>query len=84
MLFSYQWRKAHRDKQVQIFPERVRFSPWYRAFVAGLEYSTDRTAEVVWKPSKTFFQLAALRFAGDIPHREILMIGDDVRDDVLG
>ena len=54
------------------------------AFVAGLEYSTDRTAEVVGKPSRTFFQLAAGRFAGDIPLTEILMIGDDVRDDVLG
>ena len=52
--------------------------------MAGLEYSTDRTAEVVGKPSKTFFQLAAGRFPGDIPHTEILMIGDDVRDDVLG
>ena len=52
--------------------------------MAGLEYSTDRTAEVVGKPSKTFFQLAAGRFTGDIPHTEILMIGDDVRDDVLG
>ena len=54
------------------------------AFVAGLEYSTDRTAEVVGKPSKTFFELAAGRFTGDIPHTEILMIGDDIRDDVLG
>ena len=54
------------------------------AFVAGLEYSTDTKAEVVGKPSKTFFQMAAARFSGDIPLGEILMIGDDVRDDVLG
>ena len=39
---------------------------------------------MVGKPSRTFFQLAAGRFAGDIPLTEILMIGDDVRDDVLG
>ena len=54
------------------------------AFVSGLEFSTDTTAEVVGKPSKAFFQLAAGRFSTDIPLKEILMIGDDVRDDVLG
>ena len=54
------------------------------AFVAGLEYAADREAEVVGKPSKNFFELAAERFSGDIPLKEILMIGDDVRDDVLG
>ena len=28
--------------------------------------------------------LAASRFTGKVPMEEILMIGDDVRDDVLG
>ena len=54
------------------------------AFVAGLEYSSDRQAGGGGKPSKNFFELAARRFPGDIPLTEILMIGDDVRDDVLG
>ena len=71
------------------------------AFIAGLEYSADCQAEIVGKPSKTFFELgklypflndqpfstsviAAQRFHGDIPLDEILMVGDDVRDDVIG
>ena len=54
------------------------------AFVSGLEFSSDCKAEVVGKPSTAFFQMAAARFSADIPLREILMIGDDVRDDVLG
>lgn len=54
------------------------------AFVSGLEYSADCKAEVVGKPSKRFFELAASRFTGNVPMEEILMIGDDVRDDVLG
>jgi len=54
------------------------------AFVAGLEFSADCQAVVVGKPSKTFFELAAARFTGNIPLDEILMVGDDVRDDVIG
>ena len=53
------------------------------AFVAGLEFSGDCKAEVVGKPSKTFFDLAVARFDG-IASEEILMVGDDIRDDVIG
>jgi len=53
------------------------------AFVAGLEFSGECKAEVVGKPSKTFFDLAVARFDGVAPE-EILMVGDDIRDDVIG
>jgi len=53
------------------------------AFVAGLEFSGDCQAEVVGKPSKTFFELAVARYGGVVAG-EVLMVGDDVRDDVIG
>ena len=54
------------------------------AFVTGLEYSADCKAEAVGKPSQRFFEIAAARFPGNIPLGEIMMVGDDIRDDVIG
>ena len=62
------------------------------AFVAGLEYSTGKTATVVGKPTQEFFAsaIADLEGAGQSNvHPESLfsstvMIGDDVFDDVQG
>ncbi|XP_067106189.1 haloacid dehalogenase-like hydrolase domain-containing protein 2 isoform X2 [Osmerus mordax] len=51
-------------------------------FVAGLEYATERQAEVVGKPEQSFF-LEALRELGCSPE-DAIMIGDDARDDVGG
>ena len=55
------------------------------AAVAALEYSADCRAEVVGKPTEAFFRLAvaALGVEG-LQAGEVLMVGDDVRDDVLG
>ncbi|XP_053971783.1 haloacid dehalogenase-like hydrolase domain-containing protein 2 isoform X1 [Hylaeus anthracinus] len=50
------------------------------AFIAGLEYSANVTAEVVGKPTAEFFK-AALEH---IPPEEAVMIGDDVKDDIAG
>lgn len=52
------------------------------AFVAGLEYSSGKTARVLGKPSADFFALA-LDSMGAIPS-EALLIGDDVDSDVGG
>lgn len=52
------------------------------AFVAGLEYSTGRTAEVVGKPAAPFFR-TALDELGIAPARAVL-IGDDLADDIGG
>jgi HAD superfamily hydrolase (TIGR01458 family) len=52
------------------------------AFVAGLEYSSGRTAEVVGKPALPFFR-AALDELGIAAERAVL-IGDDLADDIGG
>lgn len=51
-------------------------------FVTALEYATDTKAQVVGKPMKDFF-LGALEGLGCAAN-EAIMIGDDVRDDVIG
>ncbi|XP_078051032.1 haloacid dehalogenase-like hydrolase domain-containing protein 2 isoform X2 [Augochlora pura] len=50
------------------------------AFVSGLEYSANVKAEVVGKPTAEFFKAA---LAG-VPPEETVMIGDDVKDDIVG
>jgi HAD superfamily hydrolase (TIGR01458 family) len=52
------------------------------AFVVGLEYATGASATVIGKPSPEMFQ-AALRDLG-LPPGDVVMIGDDVRQDVGG
>jgi len=52
------------------------------AFVAGLEYAASVKAEIVGKPEQSFFQ-EAIRLLG-VELNKTVMIGDDVRDDVLG
>ncbi len=58
------------------------------AFVKGLEYSSGKTAEVVGKPEKAFFEAAldSLNedFGLDVRLEETLMIGDDAQIDALG
>ena len=51
-------------------------------FVAALECATGCTATVMGKPSKDFFLQAASRMR--LAPEELLMIGDDLRVDVLG
>jgi HAD superfamily hydrolase (TIGR01458 family) len=50
-------------------------------FVRALEYATDRTAVVSGKPAASFF-LAAAHLA-DTPPDKVVMVGDDIRSDVL-
>lgn len=52
------------------------------AFVAGLEYSSGKTAEVVGKPATPFFR-TALDELGIAPEQAVL-IGDDLADDIGG
>lgn len=51
-------------------------------FVKGLEYATGREAELVGKPSRSFFE-AALASLG-VPPGRTLMVGDDILTDVGG
>lgn len=51
-------------------------------FVSALEYATDKTAIVMGKPSKTFFDLALTDL--HLPPCDVAMIGDDLFTDVGG
>jgi len=55
-------------------------------FVTALEHSTDVKAVVVGKPSKDFFIRAmhSMNEESKLEPQEIVMIGDDIKDDVLG
>lgn len=52
------------------------------AFVAALEYAAGVTAEVVGKPSPSFFRLA-LEHLG-LPPEQVLVVGDDATNDAGG
>jgi HAD superfamily hydrolase (TIGR01458 family) len=51
-------------------------------FVAALEYATGREAEVMGKPSASFFDLAVRELG--VPADRAAMVGDDVEADVGG
>ncbi|NJL86329.1 MAG: TIGR01458 family HAD-type hydrolase [Leptolyngbyaceae cyanobacterium SM1_1_3] len=52
------------------------------AFVKGLEYSTDKQALIVGKPSSSFYSLALDELG--LPAEQVAVIGDDIQDDVAG
>jgi HAD superfamily hydrolase (TIGR01458 family) len=52
------------------------------AFVAGLEYAAQATAEVVGKPTAAYFESALAQL--DAAPGEALMVGDDVEADIGG
>jgi len=58
------------------------FSHGAGGFVAALEYASGKEATIVGKPNPQFFQ-AALQLI-NLPAADCVMIGDDVRDDVIG
>ncbi len=65
------------------------------AIVAGLEFATERSARILGKPSPVFFREAVAALAAEVRgrvgtgggrrllRREIAMVGDDIRTDVL-
>ena len=59
------------------------------ALVAGLEYSAERRATLTGKPSPTFFAAGVRALAPEVGRprlrrHEVLMVGDDLWNDVLG
>ncbi len=52
------------------------------AFVAALEYVSGKSATVIGKPSRAFFDVAIEELG--VPRERVLMIGDDVDSDVGG
>ncbi|VDO89086.1 unnamed protein product [Heligmosomoides polygyrus] len=53
-------------------------------FVAALEYATGAKAAVVGKPEAAFFRMGAATLGENIDIESTVMIGDDVKDDVMG
>jgi ribonucleotide monophosphatase NagD (HAD superfamily) len=51
-------------------------------FVVALEFATGRTATIVGKPSKAFFDMALHDM--NIPPEGAAMIGDDIITDIAG
>ncbi len=51
-------------------------------FVSALEFATGKTARIVGKPSRTFFDLA--RGTMGLSAKDVIMIGDDILTDVGG
>jgi HAD superfamily hydrolase (TIGR01458 family) len=51
-------------------------------FVAALEYASGRTATLLGKPSRAFYESAARELG--LPPERIAVIGDDLEGDVLG
>jgi len=51
-------------------------------FVAALEFATGKTAMVVGKPSKAFFEMALKDM--DVRTEKAVMIGDDILTDIAG
>ncbi|GAX86759.1 phospholysine phosphohistidine inorganic pyrophosphate phosphatase [Lebetimonas natsushimae] len=52
------------------------------AFVAALEYSTEKKAEIFGKPSCKFFTEAINDM--NLNKKEVIMIGDDMESDIIG
>jgi HAD superfamily hydrolase (TIGR01458 family) len=52
------------------------------AFVALLEFASNKTATVIGKPSRLFFEMALKDLK--LSPAEVLMIGDDVESDIVG
>jgi HAD superfamily hydrolase (TIGR01458 family) len=52
------------------------------AFVAGLEYVSGKTAKVIGKPSRDFFELALESL--QLSASQVAMIGDDIDTDIGG
>uniref|UniRef100_A0A915Q5Q1 Haloacid dehalogenase-like hydrolase domain-containing protein 2 n=1 Tax=Setaria digitata TaxID=48799 RepID=A0A915Q5Q1_9BILA len=53
-------------------------------FVEALEYAADVKSQVVGKPERAFFLTALASIDDSLTPQQAIMIGDDVRDDVLG
>ena len=56
------------------------------AFVAGLEFATERRATIIGKPAPAFFREAASELLAGIPggaRRDLAMVGDDLDKDIL-
>ena len=52
------------------------------AFAALLEYASNKTAQIMGKPSEVFFKIALDDL--QLPTSEVIVVGDDITTDILG
>jgi len=52
------------------------------AFIAGLEYASQKQATIIGKPSPEFFQAALTDL--DLPPEQVAIVGDDIDSDIGG
>ena len=69
----------HQDK---VFPGKQKQNIGLGAFVKSLEYSTNKTATIIGKPSKNFFELAIKKNSAGA--NKIAMVGDSLTGDIIG
>ncbi len=77
---------THRAKYIRTQSSTDSLSLGPGPFVAALEAATGVQAEVVGKPSRTFFEMVIDDFAEDelLPEGRIAIVGDDVETDLGG
>lgn len=69
----------HEDK---ILPGNPKHNLGLGAFVKSLEYSTNKKAIIIGKPSKNFFELGMKKIYAT--RNETIMIGDSLSGDIIG
>lgn len=70
---------VHKDKD---FPGKPRRNIGLGAFVKGLEYSTDKEAIIIGKPSRNFFELGLKQISASA--KETAIVGDSLTGDIIG
>ncbi|KAI7876421.1 hypothetical protein K492DRAFT_172567 [Lichtheimia hyalospora FSU 10163] len=71
---------VHKAKYFADKDEKLSMGPG--GFVQALEYATGRTATVVGKPTRSFFELALKQIGMETSPEDVAMIGDDVNNDL--
>lgn len=54
------------------------------SFIRCLEYATNKKAKIVGKPNEEFFRSAVNSIEPNLPFENVCVIGDDLKDDVIG
>ncbi len=69
----------HEDK---VFPGKPKQNIGLGAFVRSLEYSTNKKATIIGKPSKNFFEQGMKKISAGA--KETAMVGDSLTGDIIG
>jgi ribonucleotide monophosphatase NagD (HAD superfamily) len=81
---DYPFIATHRSRYVGDSDGALSLGPG--PFVAALENASGRTAEIVGKPERRFFELVLSSLESDVQGREgvVAVVGDDIQSDLGG